>query len=367
MYRDSGQEYTIKSNRAGIISQKRNYIMYEDVDQLDRFRQKKPIIEECKLDPSNDPLDNYRYYEDLTLRDKRKKSLVKHERTSEPVGRETPFDRDSFKRTIINSASDSNNLRSYSNKSSNKRKTPRPVLRDTPRPVLTEAPRPVLTETPRPVLRQAPNPVLRQASRPELKQGLRPEFIPSRKGSKPDLRQGPSLANAFWPNEGPGPKFGLPRRESEPYLKQKYIHSNYIKYFPYQSQINNNRCPTCGRDFDHEKSNRENHTYIRQLYVGPQRTYNFRTNKTQIKERKQNYYDCYESEGSEDESDYNYKYKQINCVKHQDSNDSKTFHRLRKKGGGSSYENIYRKAPRFDGGFSNLYSSSSYCRFNGYK
>ena len=389
MNRSYEQVYTRKSNRAGIISQTRNYIMYEDVDELEKFRHKKQIKEKEKefkkpeREPLDDSLDNYRYYEDLTLRDKRKRSLVKHERTSLPVGRETPFDRDSLKKTIINNASYSNSLRNYSNESSNKKKAPKPIIRQapkpvlkqTPKPVLKQAPKPALKQTPKPALKQAPKPVLKQAprpelkqgSRPEIKQGPRPEFIPgTRKGSNQDIRQGPSLTPALGSNKGSSTQLGLgPRQESEPYLKQKYRNSNYIAFFPYQSQLN--KCPTCGRDFKHEGSNRENHTVLRQLYVGPQRTYNFRANKTQIEERKTNYYDCYESDGSEDESDFNYKYRQINCVKYPDIRDSKTFHRRRKKGGASSYENIYRKEPRFDGGFSSLTSSSSYSKVNGHK
>jgi hypothetical protein len=388
MYKDSEKVYTRKSSHAGIISKTRNYIMYEYVDKSEKFREKKPkpILEESRPErpePLDNPLDNYRYYEDLTLRDKRKRSLVKHQRTSEPVGRETPFDRDSFKKTIINNASYSNSLRNYSNESSNKKKAPKPIIRQAPKPVLKQSPKPVLKQapkpalkqTPKPALKQAPKPVLKQAprpelkqgSRPEIKQGPRPEFIPgTRKGSNQDIRQGPSLTPALGSNKGSSTQLGLgPRQESEPYLKQKYRNSNYIAFFPYQSQLN--KCPTCGRDYKHEGSNRENHTVLRQLYVGPQRTYNFRANKTQIEERKTNYYDCYESDGSEDESDFNYKYRQINCVKYPDIRDSKTFHRRRKKGGASSYENIYRKEPRFDGGFSSLTSSSSYSKVNGHK
>ena len=81
--------------------------MYEDVDELEKFRKMKPMktfIQESRPEPFYDPLDNYRYYEDLTLRDKRRKSLVKHERTGQPVSRETPFLRDSFKKNSSNIA-----------------------------------------------------------------------------------------------------------------------------------------------------------------------------------------------------------------------------------------------------------------------
>jgi hypothetical protein len=133
MYGD--QVFTKKSSHAGVISQTRNYVMYEDVDELEKYRKiRQPVLREPRPEPFYDPLDNYRYYEDLTLRDKRKRSLVKHERTSEPVGRETPFLRDSFKKHVVNYVPSSNTQRSYSNERSNRRQSPRPELRQRPRP-----------------------------------------------------------------------------------------------------------------------------------------------------------------------------------------------------------------------------------------
>ena len=127
MYGD--EVFTRKSSHAGVISQTRNYVMYEDVDELEKFRKKRPVLHERRPEPFYDPLDNYRYYEDLKLKDKRKRSLVKHERTSEPVGRETPFLRDSFKKHVVNYVPSSNTQRSYSNERSNRRQSPRPELR----------------------------------------------------------------------------------------------------------------------------------------------------------------------------------------------------------------------------------------------
>ena len=135
MYGD--EVFTKKSSHAGVISQTRNYVMYEDVDELEKFRKKRPVLHERRPEPRPepfyDPLDNYRYYEDLTLRDKRKRSLVKHERTGAPVGRETPFLRDSFKKHVVNYVPSSNTQRSYSNERSNRRQSPRPELRQRPR------------------------------------------------------------------------------------------------------------------------------------------------------------------------------------------------------------------------------------------
>jgi hypothetical protein len=94
---------------------------------------------------------------------------------------------------------------------------------------------------------------------------------------------------------------------------------------------------------------------------------NYKPNNTQIEEKKKKFYDCYDSDSNEDECDYNYRYKQISFVKHPSIYDSKTFHRRRKKDGASSYQNIYRKVPKFDGGFSYLGASNSYSRINGQK
>ena len=170
MYGD--QVYTKRSTHAGVVSKTRNYVMYEDVDELEKFRRKRqvPVMQESRPEPFYDPLDNYRYYEDLTLRDKRKKSLVKHERTGEPVGRETPFLRDSFKKTVVNNVPSSNTFRSHSNERGYRRQAPR--------------------QAPRPELRQGPRP----GSRPGSRRGSRqsPRQSP-RQGPRPGPRPGPDL------------------------------------------------------------------------------------------------------------------------------------------------------------------------------
>ena len=155
MYGD--QVFTKKSSHAGVISQTRNYVMYEDVDELEKYRKiRQPVLREPRPEPFYDPLDNYRYYEDLTLRDKRKKSLVKHERTGEPVGRETPFLRDSFKKTVVNYVPSSHTQRSYSNERNNRRQAPRPELRQAPRPGSRPGSRHEYRESPRQGPRRGP-------------------------------------------------------------------------------------------------------------------------------------------------------------------------------------------------------------------
>jgi ribosomal protein S21 len=101
MYSD--QVYKKKVSRAGVVRETDNYILYEDVDEIEKYRkmqaQKQQILRaEPRTKPPKDLLDNYRYYEDMRLRDPRKKGEVKYRRNSKPKGRETPFNRDSFKK-----------------------------------------------------------------------------------------------------------------------------------------------------------------------------------------------------------------------------------------------------------------------------
>ena len=78
-----------KKNYQGVVREKRNYLLYEDIDETEKRRKKKEPL-------PFDPLDNFRYYEYLRLRDRRTRSIVTHERLSEPVGKETPFKRNSY-------------------------------------------------------------------------------------------------------------------------------------------------------------------------------------------------------------------------------------------------------------------------------
>lgn len=118
MYSD--QVYKKKMSHAGVVRESDNYILYEDVDEIERIRrmqalktlkapspkvQKVQKVEnhqmlraEPRLKPPKELLDNYRYYEDMKLRDLRHKGDVKHRRNSKPHGRETPFNRDSYKK-----------------------------------------------------------------------------------------------------------------------------------------------------------------------------------------------------------------------------------------------------------------------------
>ena len=102
MYSD--QVYKKKVSHAGVVRETDNYLLYEYVDEIEKYRKMQAAQKQQKLKaeprtkPPKDLLDNYRYYEDMRLRDPRKKGEVKYRRNSKPKGRETPFNRDSFKK-----------------------------------------------------------------------------------------------------------------------------------------------------------------------------------------------------------------------------------------------------------------------------
>lgn len=88
------------SAHAGVVRETDNYILYEDVDQYEKYRKKQAQMKmaEPRMKPPKELLDNYRYYEDMKIKDQRHKGEVKYRRNSKPKGRETPFNRDSFKK-----------------------------------------------------------------------------------------------------------------------------------------------------------------------------------------------------------------------------------------------------------------------------
>ena len=102
MYSD--QVYKKKVSHAGVVRETDNYILYEYVDEIEKYRkmqaqkQQQKLRAEPRTKPPKDLLDNYRYYEDMKLRDPRHKGEVRHKRNSKPKGRDTPFNRDSFKK-----------------------------------------------------------------------------------------------------------------------------------------------------------------------------------------------------------------------------------------------------------------------------
>ena len=89
---------TKKLHHEGVIQKRSNHVLYEIVDETQKLLikgQKKEILKSKE----KEILDNFRYLETKQIRinDERRKSIVKHKRLSSPIGKETPFMRNSFK------------------------------------------------------------------------------------------------------------------------------------------------------------------------------------------------------------------------------------------------------------------------------
>ena len=102
----SGQIYKKKVSQSGVARETDNSILYEYVDEIQKYRkmqgqkaQNQQILKpEPRTKQTKDLLDNYRYYEDMNIKDPRHKGNVKHKRNSKLHGKETPFNRDSYKK-----------------------------------------------------------------------------------------------------------------------------------------------------------------------------------------------------------------------------------------------------------------------------
>ena len=83
-----------KRHHEGVVKKRSNHVLYEIVDETQKLRLKTP-----KKEIQKEILDNFRYFETKQIKrnDERRKSIVRHKRLSNPVGKETPFLRDSFK------------------------------------------------------------------------------------------------------------------------------------------------------------------------------------------------------------------------------------------------------------------------------
>ena len=87
---------TKKLHHEGVVKKRSNHVLYEIVDETQKMRLK---VEKKEKPKEKEILDNYRYLETKQIKrnDERRRSIVKHQRLSSPVGKETPFMRSSFK------------------------------------------------------------------------------------------------------------------------------------------------------------------------------------------------------------------------------------------------------------------------------
>ena len=87
---------TKKLHHEGVVKKRSNHVLYEIVDETQKMRLK---VEKKEKPKEKEILDNYRYLETKQIKrnDERRRSIVRHQRLSSPVGKETPFMRNSFK------------------------------------------------------------------------------------------------------------------------------------------------------------------------------------------------------------------------------------------------------------------------------
>lgn len=91
-----------KVHHEGVIQKRSNHVLYEDVDATEKIlikTHKKPEQKSKSKPGPREILDNYRYIETKEIRskDERRASIVRHQRLGKPIGKETPYERTSFK------------------------------------------------------------------------------------------------------------------------------------------------------------------------------------------------------------------------------------------------------------------------------
>jgi hypothetical protein len=100
----SNNEQIIKKkvHHVGVIKKRSNHILFEDIDTTEKVLikpQKKPEQKSQSKPAPREMLDNYRYLEtkEIKSKEERRGSIVKHKRLSKPIGKETPYERASFR------------------------------------------------------------------------------------------------------------------------------------------------------------------------------------------------------------------------------------------------------------------------------
>ena len=93
---------TKKVTHHGVVKKRTNHILYEHVDGTEKYRIKgKKLPEPSPKKEQREILDNYKYIETKQIKNEERKraSIVKHERLSNPVGKETPYLRGEYYNT----------------------------------------------------------------------------------------------------------------------------------------------------------------------------------------------------------------------------------------------------------------------------
>lgn len=349
MYSGVGQVFKKKSNRSGVIFESDNYVLYEDVDEIDRYRkigykkpEPKPKVQpytqpypklkaqpQPRYKPAKENLDNYRYYEDMRIREQRHKDEVKHRRKSKPKGKETPFNKDSFKRYDYYSPNPPK--RSYSNE--RKIKSPNYLTKNP----LLKSPKQIYHAT-KPSLKSP-----KQINKTKYTTIKSPKNVYHAK--KPSLKSPKKLNYTNYPSKYQTQTF-TPRKN------ETFIYEDLHK------------CPKCGGDLEQKpfKDKREKtyitgqKTSIRKLKVSPKSSGFRGTYTVQNKLRTVRN----ESNNKEfEDPDFNYQYKESVYIRRPKRNDSKTYHVRRAERSYSGEHNHKSFEKGLDNNYRNFYSPSN--------
>ena len=336
----SNQIYKKKVSHAGVARETENYILYEYVDEIEKYRkmqaqkaqkaqkatkvqktqkaqksqkaQKQQILKaESRKKQPKDLLDNYRYYEDMNIKDPRHKGNVKHKRNSKLHGKETPFNRDSYKKFTTfspnpRSSYERNGI--YDKKNDSKNITvnqaetiyaPRRNKALRSKPYQSEANySPRRNET----LKSKPNQNETYYS-PRRNEILRSKLYQS---------------NSYY---SPRRNETLRRKPSDYYLT---FGCEGLGYNYKQNDILEKRRP----EDTYNTAKHGKHCILRQLHFSPQNGNYYTTKSTYLRGGRKDSYDSYMKPYSHvyEDSDFNYQYKENVNIKRPKRRESKTYH-----------------------------------------
>ena len=351
--------YKKKVNHAGVARETENYILYEYVDEIEKYRkmqaqkaqkaqkatkvqktqkaqksqkaQKQQILKaEPRTKQPKDLLDNYRYYEDMNIKDPRHKGSVKHKRNSKPHGKETPFNRDSYKKLTTfspnpRSSYERNGIYDKKNDSKNITVNQAETIY-APRRNKALRSKPYQTETNYSPRR---NETLRNKSKQSDNY-----YSPRRNGtlkSKPNQnetyyspRRNETLRSKLYQTDS----YYSPRRNETLRRKPSDYYPTFgcegLGYNYKQNDILEKRRP----EDTYNTAKHGKHCILRQLHFSPQNGNYYATKSTYLRGGRKDSYDSYMKPYSHvyEDSDFNYQYKESVNIKRPKRRESKTYH-----------------------------------------
>lgn len=87
-----------KTEKIVETKQRTSYMSNEGLNETQKYKIKDKKIEDIKKKPKRELLDNYRYIEIKYINEdnERRRSIVKHRRLSQPIGKETSYERERY-------------------------------------------------------------------------------------------------------------------------------------------------------------------------------------------------------------------------------------------------------------------------------